>query len=918
MQRKLFTDPFFYNQPELEFIDELKSPFFKEKPDYYGKRSIEKGEVDARGIYIAEKFIDDPDNLLETIYNDFDKFINLYEIGGKKFPVYLKKGDTECFEAYILEITEECVTITANDTEGIRRALIWLEDELRRQENAYLKPQVLRRKPYVRSRITRCFFSPINRPPKFGDELYDDIDYYPDEYLNRLMHDGSNGVWIYTRFSDLLPSDILTEYGKDYEKRMAKLNKVIEKCRRYGVGVYVFAIEPMNISPEMAKKYPDLAGDVIYNGNYTFCCSSEIGKAYCYEAGKKLLELAPNLRGLISITNGERATNCASGTAGKRITLGRPKRTNCPRCKKLTNGEILANALECLKSGTREINPDFEVVSWTYGHGSWDLEDIEDYVERAPSDVMLMPNLEDMGMEEQLGKVRVARDYWLSYIGPSDIFTTTGKKAMECGKHLFAKTQICCSHEIATVPYIPVPGNIYDKYTIFREYGVEGVMQCWYFGNYPSIMSKAAGELSFVGEFNNKYEFLENLAGVYFGRTKAKAVAKAWKLFEEGYKNYPINIMFSYYGPMHDSVVWKLALLPRNFMLARTWQLVDPMDGDRITDSFLTGHTFDEVRELCEIMSSKWKEGMKQLYSIDITHSEEKNAYEVARAIDIIIDGGRNILEFYYLRDQLGRKEGNPTEILERMRELVNIEKQNSLSMIPLCESCKSLGYHSEAEGYKFFPEKLRDRVSYLDELLNTEFVEVEERIKEGKSPLEYYDGVEDFPIMKRYSMPKGEVSNAKWDQIGDSGNHKFRMSYDDTNLYIELYSETTSDFIMCPEFRLMVTDAYVYLTPAGECYLDQTGYFTFQVFGEREKIYKEKYKNIKVLDDAPYHLILTLKLEDFGLDKARPMKLRFKKDGEVWSREPEREYAPDKMPRSTLGKHEIIPDEFGWIIPEE
>ena len=31
--------------------------------------------------------------------------------------------------------------------------------------------------------------------------------------------------------------------------------------------------------------------------------------------------------------------------------------------------------------------------------------------------------------------------------------------------------------------------------------------------------------------------------------------------------------------------------------------------------------------------------------------------------------------------------------------------------MIPLCENDNRLGYHSEAEGFKFFPEKLNDRM---------------------------------------------------------------------------------------------------------------------------------------------------------------------------------------------------------------
>lgn len=919
MKRTVYTDPFFYNQPPLELVNELKEPLFKVKPDYYGKRPIEQNEIDVHGIYIAEKFPNDPENLLETIYVDFERFINIYEIGGneKMFPVNLRIGETECFEAYIIEITDKEINITANDTEGIRRALIWLEDELRVSENAFLVPKTVKKKPYVRSRITRCFFSPINRAPKFGDELSDDVDYYPEEYLNRLMHEGSNGVWIYTRYSDLIPSSIVKEYGKGYEKRIEKLNRTIEKCRRYGIGVYVFAIEPKSLPEEYALNYPDMVGSQIYDKSYPLCCSSERARQFSFECGKLLVQMCPKLRGMISITYGERPTTCSSHIKGSLPTHGHPVDACCPRCSKLKNGQVLALALECLKSGTRAANPDFEVVSWTYGHRTWDMPDIFDYVDYAPDDVMLMQNFEDMGVEEQLGEPRLAEDYWLSYVGPSDMFVKSAERARMHGKHVFAKMQVCCSHEIASVPFVPVPGIIYKKYKAARELGVEGVMQCWYFGNYPSLMSKAAGELSFEGEFADECSFLERLAGIYFGRTKAHKVAEAWRFFEAGYRNYPINTFFSYYGPMHDSVVWKLSLVPKNFIPPRTWQLVDPIDGDRICDAMLTGHSLEEIRELCGIMCDNWEKGLSCLDETDCSHPDEKQIYNVCKAIGLLFNGGKNILEFYALRDDLGRRLGDPLAILSRMKELVLLEKENSLAMIPLCRETKCLGYHSESEGYKFFPEKILDRVSQLDTLMETEFTEIEKRIVDGKSPLEFYDGVEDCPHLKRYSMVKGSVEKAVWENVGESGKHKFRMSYDDSHLYIELYSETESNFLLCPEYRLTRADAHMHILPNGECFFDIDEYLYYQTFGKKAERIKAKYSNVKTFDDAPFHLVFTLNIADFDLDKVRPMRLKLVKDGEYWCREPEREQRPDTLPRATLGKQYVIPEDYGWIIPE-
>lgn len=918
MQRTVFTDPFFTKQPPLQFIEELKQPLHDRKPENFGKRPREAGEIDVSGLFLEVPFPEDPEGLLETSYADFARFLSVYELSGngQPFPVRLRKGATACFEAYEITVCAREITITAADTEGIRRGLIYLEDMLRRSEGPFLHPDTITRKPHLRSRITRCFFSPINRPPKFGDELSDDVDYYPEEYLNRLMHDGANGVWIYTRFSDILPSSIITEYGQGWEKRIEKLNRTIEKCRRYGIGVYIFAIEPVALTPELAKKYPDMAGAPGFNGHPTFCCSSPRGQAYCYEAGRRLLELAPRLRGFISITYGERPTSCSSNIVGAEINDGVPVDCGCPRCRDKSSGQLLALALEALRSGARTVNPSFETISWTYGHRRWDEADIREYVRCAPEDVILMQNFDDMGWEEQLGRPRLCTDYWLSYVGPSQLFRATAEEARQLGKTMFAKMQVCCSHEIATVPYVPVPGLLMEKYAAAMQQGVTGIMQCWYFGNYPSMMSKAAGELAFAEDFSQPDALLEDIAGIYYGRSGAKAAAAAWKLFGDGYRKYPANIMFSYYGPMHDGVVWDLALLPRNFSPSRSWQLVDPPDGDRINDTLLTGHTLEEALTLCRQMQQHWQQGMQILSGIPCQTSETAQMHAVAQAIGILFNSGTNILEFYHLRDLLGRGIGDARETLSRMRALVLLEQENSRKMIPLCNACGSLGYHSECEGYKFFPEKLEDRVERLQKLLETEFPQVEARLQAGLTPLAYYAGEEDHPSLKRYFMPLGALENAPWETFGADNAHRFRMSYDQSQLHLELQSSRQVTFLLCPEYQLLRSDVCVRF--------DQTGLMPFvsedalygQILGARAQEEKAKYQNIRFIDDGGTHLVITLDLRQIGADPIRPMKLKLVADGESWCQEPPRPLRPDTMPLGSLGKRHVIPEDYGWIIP--
>ena len=104
MKRTIKKDPFFEAQPPLSFVEDLKKPLHLKKPKNYGTRERTEQEIDARGLFIAEFFPDDPDGLLETIYDDFKRFTACFEIAGNRFPVVLKKGETECFEAYKIVI----------------------------------------------------------------------------------------------------------------------------------------------------------------------------------------------------------------------------------------------------------------------------------------------------------------------------------------------------------------------------------------------------------------------------------------------------------------------------------------------------------------------------------------------------------------------------------------------------------------------------------------------------------------------------------------------------------------------------------------------------------------------------------------------------------------------------------------------
>lgn len=874
-------DPYFYKQPSLSFIEELRKPLHTEKPKWFGRRELREGEVSVRGAFLVNEFSDE-EKLLETAVEDFRKFLSVFEVEGERYPIKLVHRQTESFEAYHIRVEQDGCILGAGDTEGIRRGLIYLEDEMQRREGAILQLGEISRKAVIRTRITRGFFSPTNRPPKNQDELLDEVDYYPEEYLNRLVHDGINGLWIYTHFKELLPSECFEEYGKDWEKRIEKLRRVVDKCRRYGIKVYVFGVEPSALPPEMAEKYSDAVGYPGWNGAYTICTHTERGRRYCIEMTQKLFELVPRLGGIIDITDGERVTTCSSTK----------KMCRCPRCSKYTRAQVLAYNTELFREGMRRAGSDGEFISWTYHHREWEKDEIREYVRLAPRDVMLMENYEDAGYEMQLGKMRQAIDYWLSYVGPSQMFEGAAETALETGKHMFAKLQVCCSHELATVPYIPVPGILFDKYAAARKYKMEGVMQCWYFGNYPSLMSKAAGELSFMEDFSNKGQFLEHLAGIYYGG-RAKEAVRAWTYFEEGYKNYPVNIMFSYYGPMHDGVVWELALQPRDTSLPRSWQLVDRPDGDRIGECLQSGHTLREAVVLSQNMLQEWIHGMDALP--DNGPEEQRN---VAEALKLLFVSGRNILRFYELRSNLAKGTQEAEKILNAMEEIVEEEIVNSLKMAALCEKDSRLGYHSEAEGYKFFPEKLLNRAEQLRKLKKTEFVEIRQNMAEGKPLLPWFQGGNG----PGYSLVRGDIQNAVFENIADQG--AFRMSYDKEKLYVELKGKAGISFQLQFEYEPMWPAPGIVIEE-GRIRLANSALTHQSIFGDRIERELGKYELVSAEQEMG-HYLLSISREKCGWTEDRPLRVRIAA-GEV-------SWIYDEEPVHTLGKSEASPGEFGWL----
>ena len=264
-----------------------------------------------------------------------------------------------------------------------------------------------------------------------------------------------------------------------------------------------------------------------------------------------------------------------------------------------------------------------------------------------------------------------------------------------------------------------------------------------------------------------------------------------------------------------------------------------------------------------------------------------------------------NILKFYALRDKLGNKEGNLKEILSDMEKIVNREIEISESLAKVSEKDGRLGYHTEAEGFKYYPAKLYDRAEQLRELIKTEFAEVYARIEEGLSPLEYYDGVEEG--VPRYKIGSG------WMSFSDD-NAKMRIDEDAECLKIEVVCKKEEGITIAPEFNLFKFNPPIYIDEKGIPFIPTR---VWMFFGMTEKAREEELKKYKVEVLNPEeefsgtHVLVTIKKKDFNVTD-KPMKISLHTNVTEYRPASYLRYTEDKT--AYLGKYDINPDNFLWL----
>ena len=511
-------------------------------------------------------------------------------------------------------------------------------------------------------RIVHGYLSPC------GDAFSSDCsDTLPEELLERYRKSGVDGIWLHGVLSSLSYYPFLPELSEGYEERRENLGKIIERCKKYGISVYLYMNEPRALPVEASPEFERLIG---WQEKRTLCLSNKEVVDYLYSAVRDLCASVPDLGGIFTITMSENPTHCNF-----------LPHTECPHCKNIPAEESAAEVNNVFARAMRDSGCHGELIANLWGwspYMEWSEEQIWRGIELLDKDISVMCVSEyDLDIEKGGVKNKVI-DYSISNPGPSEITKKIIKRARETGHKVFAKIQASNSWECAAVPYIPVFDLVAEHIRNLYSLGVNDLFLTWTQGGYPSPSVSLACE--FDGSFDLDEWYEKN-----FGDDSVRG---AIELFCKAFREYPFSVKALY-------------LSPHTLGSANLWDIEPEEKGSTMVcfsyddvESWVEPYGANVYLSQMDVVCYFWKEG------IELLEKAEKNAKteELLRYA--------NTVYCHYLSDilqtklALCKREGDKTGMLQ----CTTLEKENAKKLLTLMRSDAKIGY--EASNHYFYTER--------------------------------------------------------------------------------------------------------------------------------------------------------------------------------------------------------------------
>ncbi|MCM8785004.1 MAG: hypothetical protein NC827_02150 [Candidatus Omnitrophica bacterium] len=568
----------------------------------------------------------------------------------------------------------------------------------------------------------------------YGKDIENSIKNHPDWYLEEISKEGFNAVWLHCILRDIVSCNIFPEFGKKEKQQISALNNFVEKTEKYGLKVFLYLCEPRGFREDNLfwKNHPDVKGQSceFYGiGNlsgkyYALCSSTQKVKDYLYQSSYKLFKKVEGLGGVFMITASEFHTHCYSHYPKWRLKSADPlieewarKKFECKRCEKREAYEVVSEIITLINKGIKDANPKAKVIAWNWSWYIIEPDPQENLISKIPKDVIILGDFERGGYKKILGKRLEIDEYSLSYTGPSPRFKKLFYIAKKRGMKVIAKLQIGSTHELVTVPYIPVLYKIAEKLYKLKKIDADGYLGCWIFGGNISPMSKVAGKIS-ISPFLSPVKAVKQVAIEEFGKKQAEYVIKGWKLFSYAWNFYPFSIPFLYSSPINYATAYPFKLSDKETKSIPSW-LPLPRDkyghiisGDNLKEWIKPFNSQFVVKTFKKLLS-EWQKGINVLKEGEKYFKDDRYKKEIDLAIHIslLIRSTINIIKFYKLLKKYRKGQRKAKSDLKKLlsEELTIVEKE-----IKIIKKNNDFGYHPEANEYFITEKDLKYKINLL------------------------------------------------------------------------------------------------------------------------------------------------------------------------------------------------------------
>ncbi len=372
----------------------------------------------------------------------------------------------------------------------------------------------------------------------YGDPLIDErLDPFPDKLLEEYANYGVNGIWLQGVLYQLVNYPFAPELSQGFEIRQKNLKKLVDRAKRYGIGVYLYFNEPRSMPTRVFEKYPHLKGHVRNSSEASMCTSTPEVKAYLENAAYELFHAVEGLAGFFTITRSENQTNCYSHANEDDCT--------CTRCRERSVPEVIAEVNNLLSRGARRASPDARAIAWVWG---WPDDRIEEVISRLDKNIIFQSTSETrLPLNKGGVEVEVA-DYTISNPGPSEWAKNNWKIAQKHSVACAAKVQFNNTWEVSGVPYIPVFDLVYRHAVNLKRFGIEHFMLSWTLGGAPSPSLKLVSGLldGTYSEENAVREMIDEL----FPEGERDIILREQKVLSDAFENFPFSCPTVYNAPV--------------------------------------------------------------------------------------------------------------------------------------------------------------------------------------------------------------------------------------------------------------------------------------------------------------------------------------------------------------------------------